>query len=82
MKKLHHDLYLEISGPSGTDVSNCVNQAAMAALIAGIVAGAATSGSGGAQAAFNAGAQFLIVCVGASCQVNLRDSSSWIEWWT
>ena len=46
MKKLHHELRLVINGPDGADVSACVNQAAFAGLLAGLVAAYVTGGAG------------------------------------
>ena len=81
MKKLHHDLALQIDGPAGSDVTNCLNQAGTAALIAAVIAAAATGGAA-AQAAFSAGSAALTNCLGNQFAVSLQDHSYWVEWWT
>lgn len=79
MKKLRHELRLIIEGPEGTDVSNCVQQAAFVGLLAGIVA-AYLAGGVGVAAGEEAAITVLTACLGSKCNVRFDNSSEWITW--
>jgi hypothetical protein len=79
MKKLHHELHLVINGPSGSDVSACINQAAFTGLLAGLVA-AYVSGGAGIPAAETAAIATLTNCLGNTFQAKFDDHSDWVTW--
>ena len=79
MHKLHHTLTLIIEGPDSAAIQNCVQQAAVAGLIAAIVAAYATGGLA-LSAAISAFVAQLQSCLGNSFSVRVDDHSEWEEW--
>jgi len=82
MKKLEHKLTLKVEGPNNDKVDSCVNEAATAAVLTGLVVGFTTGGMAGVSAAGAAFTESIERCLGESFSVTLYDNSHWVYWTT
>lgn len=81
MKKLHHTLVLVVEGPDAAQIHQCLQNSAVAGLIAAIVAAYVTGGAA-LQAAVSAFLASLQSCLGNAYSARIDDQSHWIEWCT
>lgn len=82
MKRLEHILTLRVEGPTNETVEACVNEAATAAVITGLIVGFTTGGMAGVSAAGTTFCESVKSCLGANFTVTLYDDSHWIYWTT
>ena len=81
-KRLHHVLTLIIEGPDDLRdaVNGCLQQAAVAAAIAGLSAAFLGAGIGATGPALEVFKSVFTACIGRSIDVRLDDRSEWIVW--
>ncbi|MGH8501974.1 MAG: hypothetical protein ACREVE_05775 [Gammaproteobacteria bacterium] len=80
MKKLRHTLVLTVEGPDQEEIHRCLNESAIVALLAALVAAAGTGGAA-LPAAISAFLSALTNCLGYKT-ARVDDRSHWIKWWT
>ena len=81
MKKLVHDLWLTVEGPSETEINSCFHKALAIGLVAAIIAAYATGGAA-LHAAVSAFLSYLKGCLGDKYSARVDDNSHWDEWCT
>ncbi|MDK9696744.1 MAG: hypothetical protein OEL76_10150 [Siculibacillus sp.] len=81
-KRLHHELVLTVEGPDDLRdaVNGCLQQAAVAAAIAGLSAAFLGAGLGATGPALEVFKSVFTACIGRSIDVRLDDRSEWIVW--
>jgi hypothetical protein len=81
MKKLVHDLWLTVEGPSESEINACFQKAVAIGLIVAIVAAYATGGAA-LHVAVSAFLSYLKGCLGNKYSAHVDDKSHWVEWCT